>query len=289
MAAPGHAADAAALTGLRPSGPRRDLTTGGPPRLDGIRRVAEHRILLYRRAWRGSAASSFLTPVLFLASLGLGLGGLVDAGGSPGLGVPYLVFLAPGLLAGTAMQTAAGEATFPVMGSFLWSRNFLAMHATPLRPVEIALGYFAWVALRLLLVTAVYTGVIVAFGAAASPLVALAIPAAVLTGLAFAAPIAAYSATQRETEGFNALFRFGITPLFIFSGTFFPVESLPGFLQPVAWATPLFHGVSLTRTLALGTALDAPLVTLAHVGYLVALAAAGSVAATIAFRRRLER
>jgi lipooligosaccharide transport system permease protein len=270
----------------------RPRTVAGPPRLGPILHFVEHRLLLYRRAWRGSAISSFLTPILFLASMGLGLGGIVDggAGGAGGaLGVPYLVFLAPGLLAGTAMQTAAGECTFPVMSGFLWSKNFLAAHASPLRPIEIAIGYFAWVAFRLLLVCGIYTAIIVAFGAAASPLVVLAIPAAVLTGLAFATPITAYAATQRETQGFNALFRFGITPLFIFSGTFFPIEGLPAVLQPIAWLTPLFHGVSLSRSLALGTALDEPVATIAHVGYLVALALIGAWWAARTFERRLER
>ncbi len=254
----------------------------------GVRRVVEHRLLLYRRSWRGSVISSFLTPTLFLASIGLGLGGLVDARG-PVLGVPYVVFLAPGLLAGTAMQTAAGEATFPVMSGFLWSRSFLAMIATPIGPRQIAIGYLCWVALRLTFVCTVYTAIIVAFSAAASPLVVLAIPAGVLTGLAFAAPIAAYSATQRETQGFNALFRFGITPLFIFSGTFFPIEQLPWFLQPVAWLTPLFHGVSLARDLALGTIGEHPLVTVVHVVYLVGLLALGAWLAVVTFTRRLER
>src|SRR2546422_4800524 len=91
------------------------------------------------------------------------------------------------------------------------------------------------------------------FGAAASPLIVLGIPAAALTGMAFATPIAAFAATQRTPEKFNAIFRFGITPLFLFSGTFYPVESLPSFIQPLAWITPLYHGVALARGLSLGT------------------------------------
>lgn len=271
------------MTALRASALRL-----GNPGFDGVLRVVEHRLLLYRRSWRGSVISSFLTPTLFLASIGLGLGGLVDARGSA-LGVPYVVFLAPGLLAGTAMQTAAGEATFPVMSGFLWSRSFQAMAVTPLGPRQIAVGFLCWVGLRLAFVCAVYVAIIAAFDAAASPLVVLAIPAGVLTGLAFAAPIAAYSATQRETQGFNALFRFGITPLFIFSGTFFPIDQLPWFLQPVAWLTPLFHGVSLARDLALGTIGAHPLETAVHVGYLAALVALGTWLAIVTFTRRLEK
>jgi lipooligosaccharide transport system permease protein len=251
-------------------------------------RVMEHRFLLYRRSWRGSVFNSFFAPVLFLASIGLGLGTFVQAGSIP-LGLPYIVFLAPGLLAATAMQTGASEATFPVMGGLIWGRSFQAMVASPLRAIDVAVGFLGWVAVRLTLVCSIYAVVVVLFGAAISPGIVLAVPAGVLTGMAFAAPIAAYSATQRDAEGFNALFRFGITPLFLFSGTFFPVEQLPWFLQVVAWFTPLFHGVALARGLALGYAAAQPLEMFVHFAYLATLAGAGAFLAVRTFRRRLEQ
>lgn len=251
-------------------------------------RVMEHRFLLYRRSWRGSVFNSFFAPVLFLASIGLGLGTFVQSGSIP-LGLPYIVFLAPGLLAATAMQTGASEATFPVMGGLIWGRSFQAMVASPLRAVDVAVGFLGWVAVRLTLVCSIYAVVVVLFGAAISPGIVLAVPAGVLTGMAFAAPIAAYSATQRDAEGFNALFRFGITPLFLFSGTFFPIEQLPWVLQVVAWFTPLFHGVALARGLALGYATTQPLEMLVHLVYLAALAGAGAFLAVRTFRRRLEQ
>jgi lipooligosaccharide transport system permease protein len=127
--------------------------------------------------------------------------------------------------------------------------------------------------------------VIVAFGAAHSPLVVLGIPVAVLTGMAFAAPIAAFAATQRTPARFNIIFRFGVMPLFLFSGTFFPIESLPGFLQPVAWLSPLWHGVDLARGLVLGTVTQHPLVMLAHFLILSAIV----VIATWATARNVER
>ena len=141
------------------------------------------------------------------------------------------------------MQAAAFEATFPIMGGLTWQRTFHAMYATPISPRDIVLGNVAWIAIRLTLISTIFTIVMTLFGAAASPLIVLAIPAAVLTGLAFATPIAAFSATQRTPEKFNALFRFGITPLFLFSGTFFPISNLPPLLQPLAWLSPLWHGV----------------------------------------------
>jgi lipooligosaccharide transport system permease protein len=273
-----------AITSPRGAGP------AGVSGLGGIVRVFEYRLLSYRRTFRSSIFNSFLGPIMFLTAMGLGLGSYVDAGGGAALGgVSYLAFLAPGLLAATAMQTAAFEATFPIIGGLVWSRVFHAMYATPIRPSDIALGNLAWIAFRVLLVSAVFTLVVVLFGAASSPLIVLAIPVAVLTGMAFAGPIAAFSATQRTMEKFNAVFRFGITPLFLFSGTFFPVESLPLFLQPVAWITPLYHGVALSRGLSLGTAGEDPLLMVVHLAVLVGFIAVGAWATTRTVARKLVR
>jgi len=260
-------------------------------------RVLEHELLVYRRAWRGSIFSSFLSPVLFLAAMGLGLGSLVDAAGAAGgtggaggaalAGVSYLAFLAPGLLASTAMQTAAGESTFPVMAGLVWVKSFHGMIATPIRPSDVVVGKLTYIGLRLLLVIGAFFVVTVLFGAVTGPGAILTVPAALLTGLAFAAPIAAYSATQRDADGFNALFRFGVIPLFLFSGTFFPISQLPEILQVVAVLTPLWHGVDLCRSLALGTV--EPMVAAIHVAYLGTMTAVGVAAALVTFRRRLVK
>jgi lipooligosaccharide transport system permease protein len=239
-----------------------------------VSRVFEHRWLQYRRTFRASIFSSFISPVLFLTAMGLGLGGYVS--NSAGLGgVPYLVFLAPGMLAATAMQAGSFEATFPIINGLVWNRMFHAMYATPISPRDIALGNLAWMTARLTIIATIFTFVIVLFGAAQSPLIVLAIPAAVLTGMAFAAPIAAFAATQKTPNKFATIFRFGITPLFLFSGTFFPIGSLPAVLQALAWLTPLFHGVALTRALSLGTIGDDPGAAAIHVAYLVILTAIG--------------
>jgi lipooligosaccharide transport system permease protein len=254
-----------------------------------ISRVIEHRALQYRRTFRASVFGSFVTPLFFLGSIGLGLGGYVDrSGGGAALGgLTYLQFLAPGLLAATVMQTAAFEGMFPVMGGLVWNRIFHAMFATPISARDVALGNLAWIAVRLTLVAGVFTAIVILLGAAESPLIVLAVPTAVLTGMAFAAPIAAFAATQRNPEGFNAIWRFGITPLFLFSGTFFPIESLPGFIQPIAWLSPLYHGVALSRGLATGTAFGNPLVALVHVTVLVVITVTGSVAFVKTAERRL--
>jgi lipooligosaccharide transport system permease protein len=163
------------------------------------------------------------------------------------------------------------------------------MYATPIAPRDIALGNLAWIAARLLLIATIFTIVIVLFGAAESPLVVLAIPAAVLTGMAFAGPIAAFAATQKTPNRFATIFRFVITPLFLFSGTFFPISTLPAALQVVAWLTPLYHGVALTRGLSLGTIGEDPVAAVVHVVYLSTMAIVGTVLTVRMIERRLVR
>jgi lipooligosaccharide transport system permease protein len=258
--------------------------------MTAVNRVLEHRAVQYRRTFRSSAFTSFLSPVLFLTAMGIGLGGYVDRSGSAALGgLTYLEFLAPGLLAATVMQSAAFEATFPIIGGLNWQRTFHAMYATPLSPRDIALGNLGWMAIRMAMIATVFTAVIVLFGAAHSPAVVLGIPVAVLTGMSFAAPIAAFSATQRTPNRFNVIFRFGIMPLFLFSGTFFPIESLPAPLQTLAWFSPLWHGVDLTRGLVLGTFMDKPLVMLIHVVVLTAIVVIATWATVQTIQRRLIR
>jgi lipooligosaccharide transport system permease protein len=254
----------------------------------GAVRMAQRNALVYRRVWRGSIFMSFLQPLLFLLAMGVGLGGLIDADGTalPGQ-VSYLQFLAPGLLAATCMQTATFESSFPIMGKITWRHNYDAILATPMRLVDVVAGELLWIGLRLSMVAVAFTVVLFAFGVPQSALVVLAVPAAVLTGLAFSAPILAYAATLESSSNFNVLFRFVITPLFLFSGVFFPITRLPEPLQVVAWCTPLFHGVELVRGLVLGTL--EPSVGLAHVMYLVALLAAGTAAAWFTFARKLRR
>lgn len=252
--------------------------------------VYEHQWLLYLRTWRGSIFGNFAQPVLFLVAMGMGLGSFVDQGNASSLGgVPYLQFLAPALLVSTVMQGSVFEATFPVMAGFHWTRRYHAMFATPLTPYVIAFGQLAWITTRATLVGAIFALVIVLFGAAATPGILLVVPVGALTGLAFAAPIAAFMSTQRDTSAFNSIWRFGITPLFLFSGTFFPISQLPDVIQPLAWILPLWHGVDLARALALGTVMDNPLLHAAHLAILVVACVGGVLATFVMFRRRLER
>jgi lipooligosaccharide transport system permease protein len=240
----------------------------------------------YKRVWRSSITTSFLYPVLYLAAMGVGLGSLVDkhthgVGGASS----YLEFIAPGLMAATAMQMGGNEAMYPVMGAIKWIRTYFAMLATPLRVVDVLRGHLAWIGLRVFTVSTIYLVVIACFGVVHSALAMLAIPSAVATGLAFAAPLAAYSARQEKDVGFTTIYRFGMIPLFLFSGTFFPVSQLPGWLQPVAYAFPLYHGVALCRGLVLGSAALWPSVL--NAAYLVALVGIGYWLAKQSFTKRL--
>ena len=250
-------------------------------------RIVQRNALVYRRVWRGSLFFNFLQPSLFLVSMGLGLGALVGRGGAtfPG-GVSFLSFLAPGLLASSCMQTGTFESSFPIMGKMTWRRNYDAICATPMRVIDIVLGELVWIGLRLLTVAGAFAVVLVSFGIARGPLVIVAVPAAVLTGLAFSAVIMAYAATLTSGATFNALFRFVITPLFLFSGVFFPVTRLPLWLQHVAAVTPLYHGVELVRGLVLHS-IDAGTAAL-HTAYLVAMLVTGVVAARWTFTRKLR-
>jgi lipooligosaccharide transport system permease protein len=250
-------------------------------------RSFEYWLHTSKHAWRPTLLSSALNPVLYLAALGVGLGALVDRSEPGGLGgVAYLTFVAPALLAATGMQIGAGEAGQPVRGAAQWTKAYDAMLATPLDVRDVLQGHLLWILFRVGTSCAIYAGVMAAFGAFDSPWALLALPVAVLTGMAFAAPIAAFAVTQQRDLAFAVLSRFVIVPMFMFSGTFFPIEELPGALELVAYVTPLWHGVDLARELSLGTAGAGS--ALLHVGYLGLWVLAGTAAAAATFRRRLR-
>jgi lipooligosaccharide transport system permease protein len=246
-------------------------------------RAYEYWLAVYRRVWRGTIFTSVLNPVLYLSALGVGLGKLVNSGANQ-LGVRYLDVVAPGLLAAVGMQIATIESSFPVRGAIRWNRQYHAMLATPLRVRDLVTGHLLYVATRVAIASAVYLAVIAGFGAVRSPLAVLAWPVVVLVGLAFAAPVSALSAWA-ENEIFNPLFRFAITPMFLFSATFFPVTRLPQGLRELAYVTPLWHGVDLVRHLTLGTATLG--LSLLHVAYLALWFLAGVALARRAYAGRL--
>jgi lipooligosaccharide transport system permease protein len=247
-------------------------------------RPLEFFLTQYRRMWRGNVVSSVVSPVVYLLALGVGLGVFVDRSANLPNDVSYLEFVAPGLMAATAMQIASFEASWPVLSAIKWDRQYHAMLATPLRIRDVILGHQAYFVFRLTLTATVYFLVITAFGAVESPLGVLAIPVTVLVGLAFTAPLAAWAAHTQTEVSFVAIFRFVILPMFLFSGTFFPISSLPRALEVVAWFTPLWHGVTLCRDLTLGNAVAADLL---HAAYLLAFIGVGLAVARFTYARRL--
>jgi lipooligosaccharide transport system permease protein len=253
-------------------------------RLPGVRKL-EHSLFVYRRIWRGTFFGTLVSPVLYLAAMGVALGSLVPTMTTFG-GVPYIVFLAPGLVAAQGMQTATMESSWPLFAGFKWNKTFEAMIATPQSVRDIVIGHLYWLVVRLAIVTGVFLIVAFLFGALTSPTAILAWPAAILTGVAFGMPMAAWTASRKTEQSFAFVFRFIVTPLFLFSGTFFPIEQLPDPIEWVAWLTPLFHGVSLTRALAIGHG-EEPVVLLIHTAVLVGVAAVGTYFAFRTFQKRL--
>ena len=240
----------------------------------------------YRRAWRATITTGLLNPIFFLLSIGILLGGLIDEG-NPNLGgLTYLEYVAPGLLAALAMQVGTNEGSFPVMAGLRWVRTFHAVIATPVRAFELMTGLFAWASARMFVAASLFALVAGIAGAFSSPLAVFTPFAAVLCGLAFATPMAALAARVENSIALTAVFRFAILPIFLFSGTFFPITQLPTWLQPVAWATPLWHGVMLCRDLGTGRVDAVP--TLGHVAYLLAFASIGAVLAVRFVSRKLH-
>ena len=249
-------------------------------------RVWQRNWLVYRRLWHRSLAFGFLQPILFLTAMGLGLGAIMSPGDQTAFGgVPYIHWLGPGLLAATSMQTATFESTYPIMNKIMWGRNYEAILSTPLGIRNIVIGELAWSAFRIATLATVFLVVLTLFGILRTPLAILAIPFGTLIGVAFSACLIAFTATQRNDVGFSAIFRFVINPLFLFSGTFFPLTQLPEGLRAVAWATPLFHGVELIRGAVLDT-LD-PVTAPLHLAYLLAMLGIGIVLAERTLTKRM--
>jgi lipooligosaccharide transport system permease protein len=246
-----------------------------PTRWELALRQADYWAITFRRTWKGSAFSSFVAPVLYVAAMGVLLGGFISADSTTLEGATsYLGFVAPGLVAVHAFQTGGGEALWPVMTMFKWNKTHYAMIATPLSPRDLVNAHLAAIAVRLLLVCGVFLSVLSMFGVYHSAWGGvLALPVAVLTGLSIAAPIYAYTASLSNDLGLALAFRLGIMPMVLFSGAFFPLSNLPSGLETLAKTLPLWQGVDLIRMLMLGT-VDLPWVFV-HLIYLLALTVVG--------------
>jgi lipooligosaccharide transport system permease protein len=246
--------------------------------------VFEYNMLSYRRTWRGSVLSSFVLPVLFVIGFGLSVGTLVNTAGLGG--GSYLSYIAPGMIATTAMQVGIGEATFPVMAKFRWIRTYHAMVATPVTATDVLVGDALYVTLRILITSTVFLGVVGLFGAVHSWW-AITVPlVAGLVGLAFAAPMYALAATIENAGYFALIQRLLVIPMSLFAGVFYPVTGLPPGVRAVAYASPLWHGVELARAAMDGTG-SLPAIA-RHAGYLMLWLVVGAWLTVRAFRARLS-
>ena len=263
---------------------------GDKPRRWGSWYVTEHRLRGQRAYYQTIIATSIGNPLVYLFALGVGLAALVPQGIPNGDGVvSYLAFVGPALLATAAVTVAAEETTYPFMMGFKWNPIFYAMNAAPMSGNQIANGMINAFVLRIIPTTAIYFVVMVLFGAVPSPLGVLGILSATLTGTAIGVVISSYTSRIEEDKGQMAMImRFGITPMFLFSGTFFPLASLPVYLQWIGWISPLWHGTELGRVFAYG--MPEPLwLTVVHVVYLLALTVVGWVLTQRVITRRLNK
>lgn len=215
----------------------------------GAARMWQRDLTLYRRSWKVNVLPNFFEPLLYLVAIGLGLG--LYVGRQIG-DVPYIDFIAPGLVAAAAMNGAVFEVTFNVFVKLRFAKLYDAIITTPLEPEDVAAGEIAWGVTRSLIYGTAFLLVTAALGYVSSPLAVLAPFGVLLVGLAFALIGIIFTSLVPLIDMFSYFFTLFVTPLFLFSGIFFPITDLPAAVRPIAWFTPLHHGVELLRALCLG-------------------------------------
>jgi len=234
-------------------------------------RLIERNLLVYKHGWL-IILSGFFEPLFYLLSIGFGLGALIGTvpgpGGEP---IPYQLFVAPALLASAAMNGAISESTFNFFFKLNYNKTFAAILSTPLSPGDVAVGELTWALIRGGLYALGFMVVMVVLGLIVSPWVILAVPAALLVGFAFGAVGMAATSFMKTWQDFD-LIQLVILPLFLFSATFYPIETYPEALQVIVRLTPLYQGVDLIRSLTVGAISP---VLLVHVVYLLVMGFAG--------------
>jgi len=257
----------------------------------GARYILEARLRGMFKFFWVIAAIAVLNPLLYLISFGVGVGALISSHSGPhGIdGVPYLVFIAPALLATSAIQGSIDEVIFPTLDGFKWGKLFFAMNATPQTGNTIASGVFMAAMVRTTLSVLVYSTILYLFGAMDSPHSYLAIPIAILAGASFGAVMLAFAShTTNEDLFFTIVGRFLIGPMFLFSGTFYPLNSLPVALQFFGWISPLWHATELGRYAAYGHHISGTMI-LIHFLYLSVMLVAGLYFAFKQYSKRLTQ
>jgi lipooligosaccharide transport system permease protein len=257
----------------------------------GARYILEARIRgMLKFVWI-IIAVTILNPLLYLVSIGVGVGSLISHNIGPhGIdGVSYLTFIAPALLAASAIQSAQDEVIFPTFQGFKWSRIFYGMNATPQTGSSIAGGVFLAAMLRTVFGVAIYSTILYFFGAMNAPHSYLAIPIAIFSGAAFGAVMLAFAAyTENEDKFFTIVGRFIVGPMFLFSGTFFPHNSMPLVVRVFGWVSPLWHSIELGRYATYGHRISMTMV-IVHFSFLLAMLIFGLFFAFRQYSHRLEK
>ncbi|BDV29959.1 ABC transporter permease [Microbacterium terricola] len=266
------------------------------PRSRGTWYVTEHIVRAMRAYGWTIVVGALGQPILYLLGLAVGLAALIaEPIDDAGQAVPYLVFVAPALLATAAIAVASEEFTYPVMQGFKWRRYFYGFNASPLSSGQLANGVVLGAGARMLLAVAAYFVFIAIFfvwmypGVTSPGTAWLSVPIGLLGGLAFGIPLMAYAGTLEDDTGQFALVqRFVFMPMFLFSGTFYPLGVLPIWLQWIGWISPLWHASELGRVVTYGKPV-APVMIAVHVVYLLVLAVGGHIVARRVFTRRLAK
>jgi lipooligosaccharide transport system permease protein len=237
------------------------------------------------------AAVDIGNPLFYLIAVGIGIGVLVEksSGTSGTFGIEYIAFIAPALLANSAIAAVMDECVFPTIEGFKWRKLFFAQNSTPITGPQIAIGVYLAALSRAIFSVSVYYTLLLAFDVVDFGTSALLIPIAVLGGGAFGAVILFFAAKiEKDDQFFNILGRLVIMPMFLFSGTFFPLSSMPIYLQPIGWVSPLWHATELGRAAAFDYNTSALMASI-HFIYLAALVITGLALATRQFERRLAK
>lgn len=253
--------------------------------------VAEYRLFTMSK-WMGAIISFGLgNPIIYLVSIGLGIGALVDANtGGQGIdGVSYIQFVAPALLATAAINALQDEVTFPTMQGFVWDKMFYAMNNTPINSRQIANGVMITATIRGIFTVIIYEVVLLLFGAIPLSSMIPLFVSAMVAALAFGAAMLAVTVRIENDDALFAIIgRFVIAPMFLFSGTFYPLDQMPIYLQWIGWISPMWHSTQLGRFLSYGMPLEV-WQFLMHAGFLIAVYTVGMLMAYPKFESRLQK
>ena len=253
--------------------------------------VAEYRLFTMSK-WMGAIISFGLgNPIIYLVSIGLGIGALVDANtGGQGIdGVSYIQFVAPALLATAAINALQDEVTFPTLQGFVWDKMFYAMNNTPINSRQIANGVMITAAIRGIFTVIIYELVLLVFGAIPLSSVLPLFVSSMVAALAFGAAMLAVTVRIENDDALFAIIgRFVIAPMFLFSGTFYPLDQMPIYLQWIGWISPMWHSTQIGRFLSYGMTLEAWQLVM-HAGFLISLYVVGMLLAYPKFESRLQK